>query len=344
MGTCVLRNGAVIEDFQTPYIIAEVNSSHNGNLETAKKMIEAAKSAGCSCVKFQSWSSETLYSKSYYENNPIAKRIVKKMSLEKEDLKLLSLFCAERKIDFSSTPYSEEEVDFLVEECNAPFVKIASMELNNNSFLEYIGNKGVPVIISTGMGSMSEITAAIKILEGTGNENISILHCVSSYPAKASDINLNNIYTLRENFPGHPIGFSDHTLGFCVAAAAVALGAAVIEKHLTLDAAKIGMDNQMATEPEAMKQMVEACRDVHEALGGFERVVSDKELDQQKVMRRSIVAARDIQAGSILEKDYLCAKRPGTGIPPDKMYEIIGKRVNRDIEADTLIDKSDIVS
>lgn len=342
MGECLFANNIAIRDYGSPYVIAEVNSSHSGSVDVAKQMIDAAVDAGCDCVKFQSWSAVTLYSKSYYKENPIAKRFVDKFSLSSVQLKELSDYCILKGIGFSSTPYSREEVDFLVDECRVPFVKIASMELNNYDFLEYIGKKTIPVVLSTGMGEMQEIKNAIKILESTGNRNIVILHCVSIYPVEANCINLNNIMGLREEFPNYPIGFSDHTLGNEAAIAATALGAAVLEKHLTLDSHKIGMDNQMAMEPEALKNMIDKCRKVNQALGVKDRIVSADEYEQRKNMRRSAVAVRNLSAGTLLSKEDLDVKRPGTGVPPDKMNLLIGHRLKRDIEADTLVLADDV--
>lgn len=338
----VLNNGVEIADYGRPYIIAEVNSSHNGNVEAAKRMIDAAVDAGCDCVKFQSWSVRSLYSRTYYQKNPIAERFVKKLSLAPEQLKEMAEYCSTRRIGFSSTPYSREEADFLVKECQAPFVKISSMEVNNPKFLEYIGAKQVPVILSTGMAELEEVDSAVRILESTGNRSIILLHCVSIYPAKIETINLNNILGLRERFPNYPVGFSDHTMGGSAAVAATALGAAVIEKHITLDAQKIGMDNQMAMEPEALKDMVEACRNIRLALGSKERAVLPEEYEQRKNMRRSIVTTRDLTAGDVLRETDLDVKRPGTGLPPDRLEELIGCTVTRDIGADTVINESDI--
>lgn len=343
MGSIVLNGGSVVSDYGQPYFVAEVNSSHNGNVDVARQMIDAAADAGCDCVKFQSWSARSLYSRTYYKKNPIAERFVKKLSLTPEQLKEMAEYCAGRGVGFSSTPYSEEEVDFLAEECHVPFIKIASMEINNLEFLRYIGSKQLPVVLSTGMAEMDEVDKAVHTLEETGNRQIILLHCVSIYPAKAETINLNNIVGLRERFPDYPIGFSDHTLGSAAAIAATALGAAIIEKHITLDAKKIGMDNQMAMEPEALREMVGACRTIHAALGAKERTVLPEEYEQRKNMRRSVVSTRDIAKGEVLRREDLDVKRPGTGLPPERLEELIGREAACDIEADTVIDESDLV-
>ncbi len=341
MPTLTLRNSVMIGSGCAPYFVAEVNSSHNGDMETAKKMIDASANAGCSCVKFQSWSAETLYSKSYYKKNPIAKRFVNKFSLNENQLLELAQYCISKGVAFSSTPYSEKEVDFLVETAKAPFVKIASMELNNYPFLEYIARKGVPIVLSTGMGDAEEIRRAVKTIENAGNTQICLLHCISIYPADPSTINLKNITWLQNEFPNYPIGFSDHSLGTEMAAAAVALGACFIEKHLTLDKTKIGMDNQMAAEPAEMSELVRQCRNVCNALGSMERKVSQEELSQRLNMRRSLVYTRDLKAGDILTESDITSKRPGTGYPPDSKESFIGKKLMHDAEEDTLLMKED---
>ena len=313
-----------------PYIIAEMNSSHNGNIETAKKMIDSAKDCGCDCVKFQSWTSESLYSEEYYKSNPISERFVKKFSLNEDGLRELSEYCKLKQIDFSSTPYSKKEVDFLSDVLDVPFIKVSSMEINNLPFLKYIASKGKPLILSTGMSTIDEIEEAVSAIKSGGNDDICILHCVSIYPADACEINLRNIKLLQDHFSEYEIGYSDHTLGYEVAAAAVAMGACVIEKHFTLDNTKMGMDNNMATEPDEMKALVKACHNVYNAMGNYERILSENEIEQTKKMRRSVVAARELRAGDIISENDIEAKRPGDGIPPSRMSELIGRKIKND--------------
>jgi N-acetylneuraminate synthase len=342
MAKIILRDNTVIEDYGKPYFVAEVNSSHNGNVEVAKQMIDAAAESGCNCVKFQSWSAESLYSSTYYKANPISKRIVQKFSLTPEQLKDMALYCQSKGIAFSSTPYSRPEVDFLLDKCGAPFVKIASMDSNNYPYLRYIAKKGCPIVLSTGMSTIEEVAKAIEVIEEAGNSQICLLHCISIYPPELETIHLNNILGLRERFPQYPIGFSDHSHGVEMATAATALGAALIEKHLTLDHTKIGMDNQMATEPEEMKHMVNCCLNVQTALGTKERVVLQAEQDQMLKMRRSVIVTRDMKAGEVLTYDTLDAKRPGTGMSPALIDSLVGKRLIRDVQADTLLEEGDI--
>ncbi len=342
MAKVLLKDGKSIEDFGIPYIVAEVNSSHNGNIETARKMINAAKEAGCDCVKFQSWSPESLYSKTYYDKNPITKRIVSKFSLNQDELFEMANYCREVGIGFSSSPCSEPVVYFLAQRCNGPFTKIAPMEINNYDFLAYIAKKGIPIVLSTGMSDIDEIKKAVESIEAAGNSQIVLLHCISIYPADPKTINLNNIPMLRELYPNYPIGFSDHTLGCEISSAATALGAALIEKHITLDKKKMGMDNNMAIEPEEMKILVDNCHNVHSAIGSHERVVREDEKVQRLKMRRSVIALQNLETGTILTKEMLGAKRPGNGIPPDQVSSMIGKKLKNGVAADCLINKEDI--
>lgn len=342
MNSIRLNDGKVISEYGVPYVIAEVNSSHNGNPDIAKKMIDAAVEAGCDCVKFQSWSTESLYSRTYYKKNPIAKRFVEKLSMSSETLKEMADYCKEKGISFSSTPYSKEEVDFLAEKCDVPFIKISSMEVNNPEFLEYIAGKNVPIVLSTGMAEYEEVLRAVSIIESAGNRNVAILHCVSIYPTPLESANINNIVGLRELLPNYPIGFSDHTIGDEAAVAATVLGAAILEKHITLDSSRIGMDNQMAMEPEPLKELVRKCKMIPSALGVKRRELLPEEVRQRDNMRRSIIVTRDIRAGEIICRSDLDVKRPGTGISPERMDEIIGCTVKNDVESDTILLQSDL--
>ena len=342
MSSVRFRDGKTVSDFGIPYVIAEVNSSHNGNPEVAKRMIDAAAEAGCDCVKFQSWSVESLYSKTYYKQNPIAKRFVDKLSMSPDTLKEMALYCKEKGVAFSSTPYSREEVDFLAEECDAAFIKISSMEVNNPEYLGYIAKKGMPIVLSTGMADFDEVTKAVHIIENAGNSDIAILHCVSVYPTPIDMVNLNNMLGLRKLFPNYPVGFSDHTIDDEAAVAATVLGAAVLEKHITLDSSKIGMDNQMAMEPEPLKFLVRKCKTIHSVLGTEERCLLPEEIKQRDNMRRSIVVTRDIRAGERLAREDLDVKRPGIGISPVELERVIGCIVKNDVESDTVLLLSDL--
>lgn len=319
-----------------------MNSSHRGKIEIAKKMVDAARACGCDAVKFQSWTDVSLYSKTYYAKNPIARRMVKGFALRPETLVELSAYCRDMGIAFASTPYSRSEVDLLIDQCHVPYIKVASMDINNIPFLEFIAGRMVPIVLSTGMATLGEIHEAIHAIEGKGNHQICILHCVSLYPVDHEHVNLNNMVMLQKEFPAYRIGYSDHTIGSEAACAATALGAAMIEKHFTLDSSVIGWDNQMATEPEAMEQLVRGCRNVSKALGSYERTVTEAELEQRAKMRRSLIAARDLPAGHVLSMEDLDAKRPGGGVPPNEVLHVIGKRLKRDIEAEAMLVPNDL--
>lgn len=343
MASLDLSDSVEISDYGKPYIVAELNTSHFGSIETAKEMIDKVKEAGCDCVKFQSWSSDTLYSKNYYDENPIARRFIRKFSFSENELKVVLDYCRASNISFASTPYSREEVDFLLEVCKVPFIKVASMDLTNLQYLKYIAESGTPIVLSTGMGDIEEIHNAVNAIVQTGNDNICILHCVSIYPTEISKIRLNNIVGLRSEFPDYPIGFSDHSLGIEMPIAAAALGACMLEKHFTLDKDKIGMDNQMAIGFEEMTSLVSCVHNVHDALGGYERIVYPEELRQRDKMRRSVVFARKLDKDAVLTIEDLDVKRPGTGFPPEKITDFIGAVVSRDVEENSLVLESDVL-
>lgn len=342
MAILTLRSGRQIGDYMRPYIVAELNTSHFGDMAIARSMIDHAKAAGCDCVKFQSWSSDTLYASSFYQDkaNAIAKRIVNKFSLEEGKLLELADYCRTVGIDFASTPYARNEAEFLAHACGVPFIKIASMELNNLPYLRFLGGLQVPLVLSTGMGTLDEIVRAVETIVQTGNQQIAILHCISVYPAAPESIRLHNILGLRSEFPNFPIGYSDHTIGSEIPGAAVALGACIIEKHFTLDRGRIGMDNQMATEPEDMKAMVDACHRIQQGMGGAGRVLAASELEQIPKMRRSLITTRPLKAGHILTESDIQAKRPGTGIPPTELPLVVGRRLRVDLGQEELILRS----
>jgi len=342
MSKIKLNTNRTIGDYESPYIVAELNTSHFGDVEKAKEMIRAAKIAGCDCVKFQSWSEESLYSETYYSKNPMARRFIKRFSFSPKELFNLSEYCREVGIDFASTPYSTEEVDFLVEKCKVPFLKVASMDLVNLDLLAHMAGKNTPIVLSTGMGTLEEIESAVNTLIQKGNTRICILHCVSLYPTQTKEMNLHNILGLREKFSSFPIGFSDHSEGVALAITSVALGAALIEKHFTLDKSRIGMDNQMAIESDQLSLMIQGCRDSFSSLGSKERIVSEPELLQRNTMRRSLVSSRALKHGDVLQREDLVFKRPGDGIQISNISQAIGKTVKRDISEDVVINPTDL--
>jgi N-acetylneuraminate synthase len=338
----ILNNKRIIGEGHEPYFIAELNTSHFGDVAKAKSMIDMVKDCGGDCVKFQSWSEHTLYSNDYYKQNPIAKRFVKKLALSEGQLKELATYSKSIGIDFASTPYSNEEANFLINECQVPFIKVASMDINNYPFLRYLAKTKSAIILSTGMADFDEIVKAVNVLESAGAENVCVLHCVSIYPVSSEMVNLNNIKTLQTTFKRQPIGYSDHTLGIDVGVASVALGACVIEKHVTLDKTIIGMDNQMAIESVELKEMVTSVRNIFRSLGKAKREVGNEELVQRGKMRRSLVAGSDLNPGDVLTEINLGAKRPGTGISVSEWDAFLGKKVNKKLDKDSLISPNDL--
>ena len=323
------------------YFIAEFNTSHFGDVELAKRMIDEAEKSGANCVKFQSWSVKSLYSQTYYDSNPIAKRFIKKYSLSENELKTLAFYCKRIGIDFLSTPYSVSEALFLLNECEAGAVKIASMEIDNLEYLRSIAQMDSKIFLSTGMASLDEIRTAVDIITKNGSGELSLLHCVSQYPTELDAAQILNVKMLQDEFPNISIGYSDHTMGFEAAMAAVVFGAQIIERHFTLDKTKIGMDNNMASEPYEFKQLVEQCRKIKTSLGSYDRILTADDYAQRENMRRSIVYKMDLKTSHIITEDDLDFKRPGTGIAPTEFKSIIGKKLLNDVEGDTLAKLND---
>ena len=246
-------------------------------------------------------------------------------------------------VSFASTPYSEDEVNFLVKNCNPAFLKVASMDLNNHLFLKFMAQKKVPIILSTGMGTIKEIKDAVNVLISNGQKNICILHCVSLYPLDHQIANLKNIIMLKKMFKNIPIGYSDHSIGSTLPISSVALGACVIEKHFTLDNSKIGMDNQMATEPEDMKKLTSEVLIAFNSLGKEKRILSKKEYNQRKKMRRSIFVKKTLKKNEKITIDKIFLRRPGTGIEANKVLKILGKKVRKKVNKNNLLKMSDLI-
>ena len=342
-----------VSNYGTPYIIAELGSNHNGDMDLARKLIEQAKQAGADCVKFQSWSKDTIFAKKVYKENYFLaddyrdrtdytlEEIVDEYSISENELMQMKELCDEVQIDCTSTPFAKQEVDFLVDKLNTPFIKVASMDLNNYPFLEYLASKGKPVVLSTGLSSLAEIDKAVETIESTGNTQIVILHCVSLYPPDDSMVHLNKMLTLRQNY-GYPIGFSDHTLGTSIPLASVALGACLIQKHFTLDKNMPGWDHKVSADFEEMKTICEQSKRIQKSLGSS-RIQSVEDHDRKMAFRRSIVITKDLKAGHKLSRDDLDFKRPGSGISPEYLSFILGREIKQDLEADHVLDKEDLV-
>ena len=334
-----------------PYIIAEIGANHNGDMDLAKQIIDCAKNCGADCVKFQSWDTKSIVSKEEYERNQkyndspkkhfgSLKDMVDKYYLRKEQHHELKNYCDKIGIDFASSPFSNQEVDLLID-LDVPFIKVASMDINNLPFLEYIAKKSKPVVLSTGMADLAEIENAVKTIEKTGNNKIIILHCISIYPPKYEDINLNNILMLKETF-GYPVGFSDHSLGTAIPLASVALGSCLIEKHFTLDKDLPGWDHAISSDPEELEELVKESKNIFTALGSKRRIVNKDEFEKRKKFRRSLLAAKDLSKGTMLTEKHLLSKRPGTGIAPNEIQYVIGKKLKKNYEADELLRWEDL--
>ncbi|GAA0353714.1 N-acetylneuraminate synthase family protein [Bowmanella denitrificans] len=349
-----LTESVKIGNYRRPYVIAELGSNHNGDMDLARKLILEAKEAGADCVKFQSWSKETIFSRKKYEDNYFIaddyrnrtdytlEEIVEEYAISETELLEMKKFADEVGIDCTSTPFSKREADFLVDVLQTPFIKVASMDLNNLPFLDYLARKGKPMVISTGLSDLSEIDRAVKTIEEAGNKEICILHCVATYPPVDADVNLNNIITLRQCYPDYPIGFSDHTIGVQIPLASIALGAALIEKHFTLDKNMVGWDHKVSATKDEMHGIVEGAKRICDALGSF-RVVATESAERKAEFRRSIVLSRAMKAGETLTLEDIDYKRPGTGISPSMTEHVIGFKVNKDLPYDYILNKEDLV-
>jgi len=330
---------------QAPYIIAEIGSNHNGDMELCGRLIDAAAAAGAHAAKFQSWTDTSLIAEEEYLRNTeysdkkrhfgSLRDMVKAYQLTPEQHREARARCHARGIAFCSSAFSSEEVD-LLDKLDVPFIKIASMDIVHLPLLRHVARTGRPVVISTGMATLAEIEQAIDTVRGEGNEQIALLHCVSIYPPQYDTINLRNIAMLQQAFDV-PVGFSDHTLGTAVPLAAIALGACLIEKHFTLDQDMAGWDHAISANPAELGTIVKEGKNVFAALGSARRTVSNAELEKRLKFRRSLVARRALRQGEPIAERDLDAKRPGTGIPPDQIARVLGRKLARDLKKDEVI-------
>ncbi len=326
-------------------IIAEAGVNHNGDYDTAIKMVDAAKAAGADIVKFQTARAEKVISrfaqKAQYQKETTGSDesqldMVRKLLLDFDDFVAIKKYCDSCGIGFLSTPFDLESVEFL-DGLGTPFWKIPSGEVTNYPYLVKIAKTAKPVVMSTGMCDMDEIGAAIDLLRQNGCPDISLLHCNTQYPTPYSDVNLKAMNTLREKFKVR-VGYSDHTPGIEVDIAAVAMGAQIIEKHFTLDRTMEGPDHKASLEPHELAAMVRSIRNIELALGNGIKAPSESEIGNRAAARKSIVAARPIKAGEEFSEDNITTKRPGSGISPMRWNEVIGKRAARDFCEDELIE------
>ena len=326
------------------FIIAEAGVNHNGDVEMAKRLVNVAVEAGADAVKFQSFKADGVVSttapKAEYQlqttdASQSQLEMLQGLELSPEVHHQLQALCQERGILFMSTPFDHGSVDLLAE-LEVPVFKIGSGEITNLPFLEYVARKGKPIILSTGMSNLGEVDEAVRMIQGVGGNQLVLLHCVSNYPADPADANLRAIQTMASAF-GVPVGYSDHTLGIEVPLAAVALGACVIEKHITLDKGLPGPDHQASVEPDELNRLIRGIRLVEAAMGDGLKAPRPNEIGVQTVARRSLVAARDLAPGAILAEDDIAIKRPGTGLPPSMEPYLVGRAVRMTIPAGTLI-------
>ena len=324
----------LIGDKEPCFIIAEAGSNHNGSLEQAKKLIDVAVEAGADAVKFQIFKAEELSADKEIQ------RMLKKFELRRDWIAELSEHAKRKNIMFLATPFDMEAVD-LLDEINVPAFKIASGDLTDLPLIKYIAEKGKPIILSVGLGSLEEIREALDVIYSTGNRNVALLHCVVSYPTKPEDANLNVIKTLKREFRV-PVGFSDHTMEISVPIGAVALGADIIEKHFTLDRKLEGPDHPYALEPEELKIMVKGIRDVEKALGSGIKQVGEPERKELISARRSIHAKGDISKGTTITKDMIKIVRPCTGIEPKHLNRVLNAKAKKNILKDDVITWNDL--
>lgn len=317
-----------IGDNYPVFIIAEAGVNHNGDLLLAKELIDIAKEANASAVKFQTFKVEELVSSKEKKQF----NLLKKLQLKDEDFYELTQYAHKKNIIFLSTPFDESSAD-LLEKLKIPAFKISSADITNLPLIKHIAKKNLPLIVSTGMATLEEIEEAINTIKSVKNEDIILLHCTSSYPTSFDEVNLRAICTLRERFQ-LPIGYSDHTLGWEISLAAVAIGARVIEKHFTVNKNLPGPDHKISLEPHELKEMITKIRQLEEALGEGKKVPTQKELALRSTVRRSLVAKINIPKGTPIKREYIGIKRPEGALLPKYIDEVIKKKAKVDIEKD----------
>lgn len=335
---------------QPCFLIAEAGVNHNGDLELARRLVRVAAEAGADAVKFQTFRAEALVSQSApkaayqlvtTDRGESQLEMLRRLELSPAAHRELLDCCRQQGILFLSSPFDEQSAD-LLEELDVPAYKIPSGEITNLPYLRHVAGKGKPMIVSTGMASLGEVQIAVQAIEEAGNPGLVLLHCVSNYPADPADVNLRAMTTMAQAFPW-PVGYSDHVPGNEVAFAAVALGASVVEKHLTLDRAMPGPDHRASMEPHELAALVRGIRAVEAALGDGVKRPAASEASTAAVARKSLMAARDIAAGTVLTAELIAVKRPGTGLPPSKLESLLGRTVRRDLHEDTMLTLEDLL-
>jgi len=333
----------------TTFVIAEAGVNHNGNLAMALRLVDAAADAGADAVKFQSFKADRIalatapkaqYQKASTGEDGGQFAMLKALELSESDHLSIARRCSERGVRFLSTPFDESSADML-RDLGVEQFKIPSGEITNTPLLRHVGSFGLPLLVSTGMSDLDEVRLCVETLRQAGGGSITLLHCVTEYPAPADQINLRAMATLREAF-GVPVGYSDHSVGLEIAFAAVALGATVLEKHFTLDRSLPGPDHAASLEPGELKELVRGIRSIESSLGDGRKVPAPCEWKNRDVVRRSIVAGRRIDEGEPLAIGDLVMMRPGTGISPTEIDSIVGMRASRTIEQGAIVSREDL--
>lgn len=326
------------------YIIAEAGVNHNGDIQLAKRLIDMAVECQADAIKFQTFKAEECttaiaqqaeYQKENTQSQDNQLEMIRKLELPFEAFGELQSYCREKNIDFISTPDGIESLQCLLD-LNVPLIKIGSTEVTNPTFLKQIGSSMRPIILSTGMSNLGEVEQALSVIYSTNNNNVTLMHCVTDYPTQLEDLNLKAMVTMRDAFK-LPVGLSDHTEGSEAAIAAVALGAVVIEKHITLSKSLEGPDHKASMEPKDFKKYIQAIRNTEILLGDGIKKPTQREISIMKDVRRSIVAGDNLLVGTVLDESMLAYKRPGTGIAPELASILIGKKINKTLQKDELI-------
>lgn len=326
------------------FIIAEAGVNHNGSIELAKKLIDVAADAGADAVKFQSFKAEKLVTKearkAEYQIETTGEesqfQMIKKLELDYEKHEELMNYAEEKGIMFLSSPFDLESIE-LLKKLDIEIFKVPSGEITNLPYLKAMAETGKKIVLSTGMSNLSDVESALRVLRESGASDITVLHCNTEYPTPMKDVNLKAMLTLKDAFKVR-VGFSDHTLGVEVLIAAVALGAEIIEKHFTLDKTMEGPDHRASLEPDELKLMVQSIRNIEKALGDGVKKLTESEMKNIDIARKSIVAGRDIAKGETFTENNLSVKRPGSGISPMKWNDVLGKESKRDYKEDELIE------
>lgn len=327
------------------YIIAEIGCNHNGSVELAKKMVDAAVETGVDAVKFQTFKADKLiskyapkaeYQKKTTGNSDTQLEMTKKLELSFDQYLEMKQYCETKNVDVFSTAFDQESLDFLISTGMSIF-KVPSGEITNLPFLQQVGEQHAKVILSTGMATLAEVHTAVDILTKNGSNDITILHCTTEYPTKYEDINLRVLHTLKTEFPNYKVGFSDHSIGYQVPIMAAALGAEIIEKHFTTDNNLPGPDQKASGTPDIFKKMVKGIRISEIAMGSPIKEPTEVELENRIVARKSIIASRDIKKGEKFNESNITLKRPGNGISPMDWYSIMGMESQQAFKTDQLI-------